>query len=362
MDRIDSIIKDYVDNVDPARRAEAQRKYGLPPDPTKKPTRKASKARAQPVQVEGKRDYKAERELAKIRTTGRVSNLAVARNDQSLGEEYIKLAQALILCSLPHSATKETKITRRARLGDGSTLAVTFSATADGIGMPFGADRKLLFWLLDRAIRNDNPFIPWSSAREYQREVGIEKGGRPNKQLRERFARITGLVISITRKGAARQLDTFPIIAHSYLPNSISEAEDQASLPEMSDRFGVLLHEPLFADIKQHNTVMPRRLWLDIKGPTAVQDLVFWLFYRCYAAASETVIPWTALHEQFPNGDSNPYRLRQHVRKAITLLKVLWPEAQVAEDPNGIWVDRATGPMLDDDPTRNRIRRLKAPA
>jgi hypothetical protein len=126
----------------------------------------------------------------------------------------------------------------------------------------------------------------------------------------------------------------------------------------MGDRYGVMLHAPLFADIKKHNTVMPRRLWLEIKGPTAVQDLVFWLFYRCYQAASETTIPWNALSEQFPSGDSNPYRLRQHVRKAIKVLKVLWPEAQVREAPNGIWVDRARAAMLEDDPTRNRVRRL----
>src|SRR3978361_2145089 len=97
----------------------------------------------------------------------------------------------------------------------------------------------------------------------------------------------------------------------------------------MGNRYGVLLHAPLFADIKKHNTVMPRRLWLEIKGPTPVQDLVFWLFYRCYAAAPETVIPWNSLNEQFPQEDSNPYRLRQHARKAIKLLKVLWPEAQL---------------------------------
>ena len=352
MDSIATVIKQRGALPDPIR-AQIVKEKGSPQSQT-------NLARVNNTKHQGKRDYKAERESALMKTTDRIADLAVSRNDQTLGEEYIKLAQAMILCTLPHSATTETKITRRARMGDGSTLSVTFSATADGVSMPFGADRKLLFWLLDRAIRLDSPFIPWSSAAEYQREVGIEKGGRGNKQLRERFARISGLVISITRKGAeATALNTFPLIERSYLPNSISDLRgDQASLPEMGDRYGVMLHAPLFADIKKHNTVMPRRLWLEIKGPTAVQDLVFWLFYRCYQAASETTIPWNALSEQFPNGDSNPYRLRQHVRKAIKLLKVLWPEARVREAPNGIWVDKARAAMLDDDPVRNRIRRL----
>ncbi len=308
----------------------------------------------------GKRDYRGEREAANLRTTDRILDLSVARHDQTLGEEYIKLAQAMILCTLPHSATRETKITRRARLGDGSILALTFSATTDGVAMPFGADRKLLFWLIDRAIRTDSPFIPWSSAAEYMREVGLGKGGRTNKQLRDRFARVSGLVISIIRKGTeTTKLETYPVIARAYLPNSISYTDkEQSDLPGMGDGFGVLLHGPLFADLRKHNMVMPRRLWLNLKGPTPVQDLVFWLYYRCYAAASESVIPWTALTDQFPSGDSNPYRLRQHVRRSIKLLKVLWPEAQVREVPHGIWVDRAAAAMLDDDPIRNRIRRL----
>jgi hypothetical protein len=319
----------------------------------------SSKKLATVSKKDGARDYSAEREAALLNTSDRVADLAVSGRDQTLGDEYIKLAQAMILCTLPHSATKETKITRRARLGDGTTLAVTFSATADGIGLPHGADRKLLFWLLDRAIRNDSPFVPWSSAAEFGREMGLEKGGRTNKQIKERFSRIAGLVISISRKGTeATALDTFPVIARAYLPNSIAGDTKQASLPEMGDRFGVLLHAPLFQDIKKHNIVMPRRLWLDLKGPTPVQDLVFWLYYRCYAASSESIIPWDALSDQFPQTDSNPYRIRQHLRKAIKVLKILWPAAQVKEDPRGLWVAKASAGMLDDDVTKNRIRKL----
>jgi hypothetical protein len=170
------------------------------------------------------------------------------------------------------------------------------------------------------------------------------------------------LVINIQRKGSgATGLQSFAVIDRAYLPNSIVTAPDensQASLPELGNRFGIQLNAPLFADIKRHNAVMPRRLWQEIDGPTAVQDLVFWLYIRCYAAASETIIPWSALTEQFPQEDSNPWRMKQHVRKALSILTKLWPQAQVKEVKNGIWVDKATGPMLDDDPSKNRTRLL----
>ena len=145
MERLSSIAsKTFVDDL----RSEPTSSQGtvqvpsstsLVPSPPKKLAKVSKK--------DGARDYSAEREAARLNTSDRVADLAVSGRDQTLGDEYIKLAQAMILCTLPHSATKETKITRRARLGDGTTLAVTFSATADGIGLPHGADRKLLFWL-----------------------------------------------------------------------------------------------------------------------------------------------------------------------------------------------------------------------
>lgn len=316
-------------------------------------------------QTHGERNYRTEREAASIRATDRVVELAVARHDQSLGEEYVKLAQALILCTLPYSPTTWPRIVRRARLGDGSYLTVTFAAITEGVSMPYGADRKLLHWLIDRAIRADDPYIPWSSIMEFQREMGIQQGGRTNRQIRERFARIAGLVVQIKRSTSdGTGLDTFPIISKSYLPNSIVPrtiaSATQEPLPGVGDRYGVLLHGPLFEDLKRHKAVMPRRLWLELEGPTPVQDLVLWLFYRSYSAASETVIPWSALQEQFPTDDSNRNRLKQHTRTAIRTLKALWPGVQLDHLQQGILINRALAPMLDDDAAKNRQRRLTA--
>ena len=106
------------------------------------------------------RDRRAEAERAHANMADRVSNLAVYRHDGTLGLEYIKLAQAMLMCGLPYSQTSERQVSRRARLGDGSYLDVTFSALLRGVALPYGADRKLLAWLLDRAIRSDSHFFP----------------------------------------------------------------------------------------------------------------------------------------------------------------------------------------------------------
>ncbi len=113
----------------------------------------------------------------------------------------------------------------------------------------------------------------------------------------------------------------------------------------------------LHADIKRHNVVLPRMLWRQIEGPTQVQDIAFWLVVRCYSAASDTVIPWSALQEQFST-DSNPRRLKSHARQAIAILHSLWPEAEISEVETGIAVKRVHHVLLPDDQTKGRVRRL----
>ena len=309
------------------------------------------------------RDRKAESQAAKDGLARRVGNIAAARRDGTLGEDYIKLAQAMIMCSLPYSQTDKQRVTRRARLGDGTYLSVTFNANLPGVPLPFGADRKLLAWIFDRAIRSDSPFIPWSSASEYQREMGFSMSGRSNQQLATRFERIAGLSIAVQRQAEGKNgIVGYTIIAQANLPSSIGGRivdANQTSLPGLEDRYGIRLNADLHADIKRHNVVLPRMLWRQIEGPTQVQDIAFWLVVRCYSAMSDTVIPWSALQEQFSNeSDTNPRRLKVHARQAISILRELWPEAMIGEVENGIAVTRVVQPLLPDDPMKGRVRRL----
>lgn len=91
----------------------------------------------------------------------------------------------------------------------------------------------------------------------------------------------------------------------------------------------------------KYNVVLPRLLWRDIDGPAQVQDITLWLLVRCYAAASEKIIPWEAFREQFGAEDSNPWRIKSHIRRAVLLVHTLWPEAAVSEDAEGVRVGKA---------------------
>ncbi len=317
-----------------------------------------------------KRNYAGERRVALSKRVDRVVELREDRDSGALGDEVIKMAQALILCTLPYRPTEDRQVVRAARLSDGSTLRVTFTAGINGIDMPFGNDRHLMAWLFDKAINSDTAFVTIKSASDYLRESGKSRNGNRVKELAARLSRLTGLVIGIERRSSgATQTVMLPMIAASNLPNNLtvqleSETSGQTSIPGLENPFGIQLEERFFQDIKRHHVAIPRRLWLQLqgqKGGPQLQDLLTFFVYRCYCAQSETVIPWAGLREQFPQDDSNPRRLKQNVKKAIQHLRVLWPEVRIDVLKEGVWVNKAVQPLLPDDVSKKRVRRLDLP-
>jgi hypothetical protein len=304
-----------------------------------------------------RRDYAKERKAAIDKSVERVAELREDRNTGVLGDEVIKMAQALILCTLPYRPTEERQVVRTARLSDGSTLRVTFTAGINGIDMAYGNDRHLMAWLFDKAINSDTAFVTINSANDYLKETGKSRNGDRVKELAARLSRLTGLVIGIERRS-------------SNLPNTLTvqleaEKNGQKRIPGLENPFGIQLEERFFQDIKRHHVAIPRRLWMQLqgqKGGPQLQDLLTFFVYRCYCAQSETVIPWAGLREQFPQDDSNPRRLKQNVKKAILQLRVLWPEVRIDVLKEGVWVNKAAQPLLPDDPSKKRVRRLDLPA
>ena len=61
---------------------------------------------------------------------------------------------------------------------------MTFSTGIPDVPLPFGSDRKLLAWVFDRAINSESPVIGWESTWEYQKELGLKRSGKNN---RDRF-------------------------------------------------------------------------------------------------------------------------------------------------------------------------------
>jgi len=311
--------------------------------------------------LDGTRDYLAEENAAIDRRITKLVSIRQLRDDETLGDEFFKLAQILILCALPYSPTDETKITRRCRLSDGTKLSVTFSAMREGVSMPFGADRQLLAWMFDSALREGSPIVKWKSALQYQKDTGKTKAGKNNRDLKERFARLSGLGIVIERNGGETGASLL-VIEKWNLPSSIdkhAETRERVALTEGGKGYGFQLGSHLWEEIRKHHVVLPRQLWINSSKSWRIQDASLWLYYRCYSAQSTSRVGWALLAEQFPPDKSNTWRLESLFERAVKELRVIWPEAPVAVTKEGLVFTKATVPLLPDNPSVNRVRKLK---
>jgi hypothetical protein len=91
-----------------------------------------------------------------------------------------------------------------------------------------------------------------------------------------------------------------------------------------------------------------------------MQDLLIFLYWRSYAAQNATLIPWSILESQLAHDDSNKRRIKPRFRRAISMLRTIWPELQARAESNGLWI----APPLNGTqflPDLQYKRRLKVP-
>ena len=292
--------------------------------------------------VKPKRNNQAERASARGNRALRAAEVRIALEADNT--DVMQLAQALILCGLPYRMTQERQISRKARLGDGSTVTVTFTALSADADMPFGSDRTLLHYLLDKAVKSGNRYVSWDTAKEFMEQMGMKgTGGKAYADLRERFDRLRGLGIFVSRKGAGRNdTSNMSAISRSRLPSSLdlnAENVGQSTLPlSESVRYGVEIGTELYNDLIKHHVPVPTELLIQTRGNAQLQDICIFLFWRCFAANSPSVIPWASVREQLGSADSNPRRIKVRFAEAIKFFQTFWPEMQAESRPDGVWV------------------------
>ena len=288
-----------------------------------------------------KRDRAREEVVSRSRFAGKLAELRQLRDDGVLSEDLIQVAQAMVLCGLPYSPTEETRIIRKARLGDGSTVTVVFSAGLSS-EMPYGSDRTLLYWMVDKAIKSQSPFVGWETATEFLQDLGMTNSGKNRADLKKRYRRLSGLTIGVERsKAGSEEAMLMPFIEESRLPSSVdikSEGRGEQLLPLEKLVFGFKLGDRIFREVLSHHVPVPLRLLQETKKKSQLQDYMLFLYWRCYAAQSETVIPWAGIREQLWQDDTNTRRVRQRFAEAIAALKILWPQMQAEALPQGLWV------------------------
>lgn len=311
------------------------------------PTESTLSANADSQIVPTQRDHRAEKTASLENLARNLSELRILRDSGGLGDQIIQVAQSLILCGLPYRPTNRSKIVRRARLADGSVVSVTFAAVLDGIPMAYGADRTLLHWMIDKAVKSKSPVVSWKTATQYLKDVGISRGGKSRQELKERYLRLSGLTIGIVRRGTSDQTQVMPLIVRANLPNSIDVRREESGSSGDVPMYGFRIGETFFDEVSRHHVPVPFQLLSALRKRSQMQDIALFLYWRSFAAGSETLIPWASLREQMWQDDTNLWRMRGRVNDAIKALRTVWPELNAKVETDGLRIGPPSRHLLD---------------
>jgi hypothetical protein len=290
-----------------------------------------------------KRDYSEEDEDAQLGLFNIMADYRIQRNS-GISPRLIQIAKVLILCGLPYRSTSETRIERVTREANGTFVRLTFYALgrdAEGksIPMPFGSDRTLLHFGIDKAIKLQSNFVSIDNPTEYLLAIGKTLSGTNYAALRESLRRLSGLSVVVERfapgkSGHDETRHTLPVLEAAYIPSRLDKDTSKTLEIPCGLRFG----EHFFKEINQHHVPFPWELLCKLSTKPQIQDIILNLHRRSFAAKTTTTVPWEHLRQQMWHNDSNRRRIRERFQKAIDLLKTAWPELNAEARTRGLLI------------------------
>jgi hypothetical protein len=285
------------------------------------------------------RDRAAEASAANATLVDRVMTLREGRVEGEFDGPVMQIAQAFIVCCpLPYTRTKETRIERVAKMGDGSEVRVIISAVGDA-EMAFGSDRVLLYWLFNRAIKLQSRFIPLRYVSEYLTDMGLTNCGKNRDDLVRRLERVAGIFICVNRvdKLGKKEGRMLPIFDAYRLPASFEWRDDQQAIdfsPE--EPMGIEFSETFFNDLRRYRVPVPMDFIRATRKQSQLQDIVNFLYYRSYIGRNATLIPYGAFFENCWHGDKTLRRLKVRLQQARVVLRAIWPEVDLEFEEKGV--------------------------
>jgi hypothetical protein len=103
-------------------------------------------------------------------------------------------------------------------------------------------------------------------------------------------------------------------------------------------KFGIEFNEGFFNELQHHPVPVPCEIVYSTRKQSQLQDMILFLYWRCYAAQRASVIPWESLLQQIWHADSNESRIKARFARAIEVLRFMWPEVQAESRKDGLWV------------------------
>lgn len=304
-------------------------------------------------QLPGIQDHEAAEAAARAAQREQVSQ-AVLSGDR------LYTAQLLILAGLPIRAPEtQGPVRRKARLADGSTVSVIFSPNSEGVPLPYGSDRLMIYFLTTKAVMCQSNVFRWNCVDQFIQMFNLTPdSGGSYRRVQERFIRVAYMNITIevtqpSRDGEPSSVSMLsaPLIDGVRLFGIEIDGAGKWSIPQtprkmLNDvdlvRVGGNFYHHLLYGPDQAPIPIPMELFRNkrLRQSARLLDYSVFLYYRSFAGATDALIPWASLAEGFEWQD--PKHMADDFRKAQAELATLPPPFKLIRsttDAKGLYVN-----------------------
>lgn len=193
-------------------------------------------------------------------------------------------------------------------------------------GLPYGTiPRLILAWLSTEVVKTKSREIPLGeSLSAFMRQLDmVPTGGRWGSitRLREQVKRLFTCSFSVVYDNHKR------FATAGFKLASKAQFFWDTIKPDQSSLFGstITLSDEFYQELIAHPVPLDMRILKELRTSPLALDLYNWLTYRVSYLHGETVIPWSALQEQFGADYKEPRMFRFNLIKQLERVISLYP-------------------------------------
>ncbi len=262
------------------------------------------------------------------------THLAIESADAKQAGTLGFMTRALAMATLPHRRVEDFRFVRRN--GD-FTLTMM---TAHPEGLPYGTlPRLLLTWVCTEAVQTKERVLNLGdNLADYLTELGLHStGGKRGDITRLKHAMTTLFASVISAQYDGRNSWA---LSNVLLADKVEwwKPQDHAEAGAWQSR--LQLSEPFYRECIEHPVPIDTRAMRSLRRSPLALDIYVWLTHRMSYLSKRTMIPWVLLSGQFgasyATGDQGLLDFKRAFLRELKNVLVVYPEAKLAEDKNGL--------------------------
>jgi hypothetical protein len=286
----------------------------------------------------GHRDWQKERDAAAAKKVDRLMETW----NKGLSGDPLFYARILIQCGLPVEIHESTEpVERVTKIGKDEEVRVVFSQRTRGVPLPYGKDRNMAIYLAHTSVTARSSLLDWKDINPYLTLFGnYERSGRNHRIAQERFIRIANMGITayytrMVNGEPQTRIEDISMVQGADIPGAIDELTGKwvtkqtpkqmllrAESLRINPRFYELYLAP-GASIYGKAVPIPVELVLQFADQPRDLDYALFLYWRCFAAQTESTISWEQLMRQFDSRDDAIRKWRYRFRQVVTRMRLM---------------------------------------